>query len=218
MTSVFNLAGLGDFKFLCLVTKNGLIKKVDINEITKVRKSGLIAIKLKPGDVLLWAKPSTGSDEIVLVTKNGMSVKFKEKNIRAMGRTASGVRGIRLKTDDEVVRMEINEKSIQDKNLDLLVITENGYGKRTAITEYRIQGRGGTGIKTSNVTDKTGKIVGARLINNKELDRDMIIISEKGQVIRMPLKSVSKLGRSTQGVRLMSFKNKNDKVVNIALV
>jgi len=218
VTSVLNLAGLKDYKFLVLVTKNGTIKKVDINEITKVRKSGLIAIKLKSGDVLWWAKPSTGNDEVVLVTSDGMSVRFKEKNIRPMGRTASGVRGVRLKGNDYVVRMDINAKSIQDKNLDLMVVTENGYGKRTSITEYRLQGRGGTGIKTAKITDKTGKIVGARLINNKELDRDMIIISEKGQVIRMPLKSVNKLGRATQGVRLMSFKNKNDKVANIALV
>ena len=105
-----------------------------------------------------------------------------------------------------------------DKNLDLMVVMANGYGKRTSISEYRLQGRGGTGIKTANITDKTGKIVGARLINNKDLERDMIIISAKGQVIRMPLKSVSKLGRATQGVRLMSFKNKNDKVASITLV
>ncbi len=218
VTSVLDLAELGDYKYLVLVTKNGLIKKVDINEITKVRKSGLIAIKLKPGDILWWAKPSTGNDEIVLVSKNGMSVRFKEKNIRPMGRTASGVRGIRLKKEDEVVRMDINEKSINDKNLDLLIVTENGYGKRTPISEYRIQGRGGTGIKTANITSKTGKIVGARLINNKDLDNDMIIISDKGQVIRLPLKSVSRLGRSTQGVRLMKFKDAKDKVASITLI
>jgi DNA gyrase subunit A len=218
VTSILDLADLGDYKYLVLVTRNGLIKKVDINEITKIRKSGLIAIKLKQGDILWWAKPSTGSDEIILVTANGMSVRFKEKNIRPMGRTAAGVRGIRLKADDYVVRMDINEKSFNDKNLDLMVVTEKGYGKRTPITEYRIQGRGGTGIKTANITDKTGKIVGARLINNKDLDRDMIVISTKGQVIRMPLKSVSKLGRSTQGVRVMSFRDKNDKVASITLI
>ncbi len=218
VTSVLDLAELGDYKYLVLVTKKGLIKKVDIQEITKIRKSGLIAIKLKQGDILWWAKPSTGNDEIVLVTANGMSVRFKEKNIRSMGRTAAGVRGVKLKDDDFVVRMDINEKSVKDANLDLLVVMEKGYGKRTPISEYRIQGRGGTGIKTANITDKTGKIVGARLINNKDLDRDMIIISERGQVIRLPLKSVSRLGRATQGVRLMSFKDKKDKVANIALV
>lgn len=135
-----------------------------------------------------------------------------------MGRVASGVRGIRLKSNDLVVRMDINEKAINDKNLDLMVVMENGYGKRTAITEYRLQGRGGSGIKTANITAKTGKIVGARLINNNDLNRDMIVISEKGQVIRMPLKSVSKLGRSTQGVRVMSFKVKGDKVASITII
>jgi DNA gyrase subunit A len=218
VTSVLDLAELGSYKYLCLITKNGLIKKVDITEITKVRKSGLIAIKLKQGDVLLWAKPSTGADEIVLVTQNGMSVKFKEKNIRAMGRAAAGVRGIRLKSDDVVVRMDIKEKNRKDSDADLMVVMANGYGKRTSIAEFRLQGRGGTGIKAANITEKTGKIVGSRLINNKNLERDMIIISEKGQVIRMPLKSVNKLGRATQGVRLMSFKNKNDKVASITLV
>jgi len=219
VTSVLDLADLSGYKYLVLVTKKGLIKKVDIQEITKVRKSGLIAIKLKSGgDILLWAKPSTGDDEIILVTSGGMSVRFKEKGIRAMGRAAAGVRGIRLKGDDVVVRMDISEKAVKDENLDLLVVMENGFGKRTGIKEYRIQGRGGTGIKTAKINSKTGKIVGARLINNKDLDRDMIIISEKGQVIRMPLKSVSHLGRATQGVRLMRFKEVKDKVASITLI
>jgi len=219
VTSVLDLADLSGYKYLVLVTKKGLIKKVDIQEITKVRKSGLIAIKLKSGgDVLLWAKPSTGDDEIILVTTKGMSVRFKEKNIRSMGRAAAGVRGIRLKGDDLVVRMDINEKAVKDENLDLLVVMENGFGKRTGIKEYRIQGRGGTGIKTAKINSKTGNIVGARLINNKDLDRDMIIISEKGQVIRLPLKSVSQLGRATQGVHLMRFKEAKDKVASITLI
>lgn len=135
-----------------------------------------------------------------------------------MGRAASGVRGIRLKNDDFAVRMDINEKSVNDANLDLLVVMDNGYGKRTGITEYRIQGRGGTGIKTAKTTSKTGKVMGARLINNKDLDRDMIIISAHGQVIRLPLKTVSRLGRATQGVRLMKFKDPKDKVANITLI
>jgi DNA gyrase subunit A len=218
VTSVLDLADLSGYKFLVLVTKKGLIKKVDIAEITKVRKSGLIAIKLKSGDILLYAKPSTGVDEIVLVTNDGMSVRFREKDVRPMGRSAAGVRGIRLKGSDFVVRMDINEKGIKDANLDLLIVMKNGYGKRSGINSYRLQSRGGTGIKTAKITEKTGKIIGARLINNKDLDRDMIIISEKGQVIRLPLKSVSHLGRATQGVRLMSFKEKGDKVASITLV
>ncbi|MDD5340960.1 MAG: DNA gyrase subunit A [Patescibacteria group bacterium] len=218
VTSVLDLADLTGYKYLVLVTKKGLIKKVDITEITKVRKSGLIAIKLKSGDILLYAKPSSGVDEVVLVTNDGMSVRFREKDIRPMGRAAAGVRGIRLKGADFVVRMDINEKGMKDANLDLLVVMKNGYGKRSGINSYRLQSRGGTGIKTAKITEKTGKIIGARLINNKDLDRDMIIISEKGQVIRLPLKSVSHLGRATQGVRLMSFKEKGDRVASVTLV
>jgi DNA gyrase subunit A len=218
VTSVLDLADLTGYKFLVLVTKKGLIKKVDITEITKVRKSGLIAIKLKSGDILLYAKPSNGVDEVILVTNDGMSVRFREKDVRPMGRAAAGVRGIRLKGPDFVVRMDINEKGMKDANLDLLVVMKNGYGKRSVLNSYRLQSRGGTGIKTAKITEKTGKIIGARLINNKDLDRDMIIISEKGQVIRLPLKSVSHLGRATQGVRLMSFKEKGDKVASITLV
>ncbi len=218
VTSILDLADLSDYKYLVLVTKNGLIKKVDITEITKVRKSGLIAIKLKSGDILHWAKPSTGNDDIILVTLNGISIRFKEKGIRPMGRAAAGVRGIRLKNGDKVVRMDINEKAVKDEHLDLLVVMENGFGKRSNISEYRLQGRGGSGIKAAKVTSKTGKIVGARLINNKDLDRDMIIISEYGQVIRMPLKSVSQLGRATQGVHLMRFKEAKDKVASITVI
>ena len=218
VTSVLDLADLTGYKFLVLVTKKGLIKKVDITEITKVRKSGLIAIKLKSGDILLYAKPSNGVDEVILVTNDGMSVRFREKDVRPMGRSAAGVRGIRLKGSDFVVRMDINEKGIKDVNLDLLIVMKNGYGKRSGLNSYRLQSRGGTGIKTAKINEKTGKIIGARLINNKDLDRDMIIISEKGQVIRLPLKSVSHLGRATQGVRLMSFKEKGDRVASITLV
>jgi DNA gyrase subunit A len=167
---------------------------------------------------LEWAKPSTGNDDIILVSSNGISIRFKEKGIRAMGRAASGVRGIRLKNGDKVVRMDINEKAVKDEHLDLLVVMENGFGKRSPIAEYRLQGRGGSGIKAAKVTSKTGKIVGARLINNKDLDRDMIIISAKGQVIRLPLSSVSQLGRSTQGVRLMRFKEADDKVASITFI
>jgi len=218
VTSILDLADLSDYKYLVLVTQKGLIKKVDIQEITKVRKSGLIAIKLKGGDVLGWTKPSTGHDDIILVTSNGMSVRFKEKDIRPMGRAAAGVRGIRLKGADVVVRMDINEKAVKDENLDLLVVMENGFGKRTGIKEYRLQRRGGTGIKAAKITSKTGKIVGARLLNNKDLDRDMIIISERGQVIRLPLKSVNRLGRATQGIHLMRFKEAKDKVASLALI
>lgn len=218
VASILSLEDLQGYKFLVMVTKNGLIKKVDITDFIKVRKNGLIAIKLKGGDALEWTKPSTGEDEIIIVTAEGMSIRFKEKNVRPMGRAAAGVRGIKLRGKDHVVRMEIVEKGVSEKHLDLLVVMDNGYGKRTVLEEYKVQTRGGVGIKTANITDKTGAIIGARVINNKDLAGDAIIISERGQVIRLPLKSVSQLGRSTQGVRLMRFKEANDKVASIAFV
>lgn len=219
VSSILSLEDLQGYKFLVMVTKNGLIKKVDIKDFIKVRKSGLIAIKLKQGDNLEWTKPSTGDDDIILVTSEGMSIRFKEKNVRPMGRTAAGVRGVKLRGKDQVVRMEIVEKGVNAAHLDLMIVMENGYGKRTPLDEYKVQTRGGVGIKTANITDKTGKIIGARVINNKDLEgNDAIIISEKGQVIRLPMKSVSQLGRATQGVRLMRFKETNDSVASVAFV
>lgn len=218
ISAVLPIAELGDCKFLVMQTRHGLIKKVSIDDFANVRRNGLIAIKLKPNDVLEWVKPSTGKDNIIIATKNGQSIKFKEKNIRAMGRAASGVKGIKLKSDDEVVGMEAIDSALKEKNFQILVLSENGFGKRTSLTEYRIQSRGGTGIKTSNITTKTGQLVAMRIVNAKALDEDLIIISKLGQVIRLPLKSVNKLKRSTQGVRLMKFKAKNDKVANVAFI
>jgi DNA gyrase subunit A len=197
-----------------MVTKNGIIKRVAIEDFKNVRKSGLIAIKLKSGDNLERTCETKGDDQISIVTAKGMSIRFKEKDVRAMGRSASGVRAIKLKGDDVVVRMDVFGKESKNTDYDLMVITEHGFGKRTPMGEYKIQGRGGSGIKTANIGDKTGTIVTARIVNNKDLSRDLIVISEKGQVIRFPLKTVSKLGRSTKGVRIMRFKDVGDKVVS----
>ncbi len=218
VSAVLPLAELGDCKFLVMQTRYGLIKKVSIDDFANVRRNGLISIKLKPNDVLEWVKPSTGKDNIIIATKDGQSIKFKEKNIRAMGRAASGVRGIKLKSNDEVVGMEVIDSALKEKDFQILVLSENGFGKRTTLTEYRIQSRGGTGIKTSNITTKTGRLVAMRIVNAKALDEDLIIISKSGQVIRLPLKSVNKLKRSTQGVRLMKFKVKDDTVANVAFI
>jgi len=206
-------------KYLVMVTKGGMIKKVDIEEFANVRRSGLIAIKLKNEDELQWVKYSGGKDEIVLVTASGQAIRFKEKQIRAMGRAAAGVRGVKLSKTDEVVGMGVLVQSVPQSNLQLFVIMENGFGKRTVIGQYRLQGRGGTGIKTAKVTDKTGKIVAAKIVNIKKMeDEDAVIISGKGQVIRLPFDSVSVLGRATQGVRLMRFKEEGDKVASVAFV
>ena len=206
-------------KYLVMVTKKGMIKKVDIEEFANVRRSGLIAIKLKNEDELKWIKYSSGQDEIMLVSASGQAIRFKEKQIRAMGRAAAGVRGVRLVKEDEVVGMGILSQGIPLADLQLFVIMENGFGKRTGVGQYRLQGRGGSGIKTAKITAKTGKIVAARMVNTKKMeDEDAIIISKKGQVIRLPFTSVSVLGRATQGVRLMRFKEDDDIVASTAFV
>ncbi|MFA6428536.1 MAG: DNA gyrase subunit A [Candidatus Buchananbacteria bacterium] len=217
VSAVLESTDLSSAKFLVMVTVQGQIKKTPISDFANVRRSGLIAIKLKSDDALQWVKPSTGKDEIILATANGQSIRFREAQVRAMGRTASGVRGLRLKKGDEVISMDIIDGSLA-KNLQLLVVMENGFGKRTGLVQYKIQGRGGSGIKTAQVTAKTGKLVASTVINAQTKDEDLIIISKKGQVIRLPLNSVSVLGRATQGVRVMRFKEPDDKVVNLTRI
>ncbi|MBI4653077.1 DNA gyrase subunit A [Candidatus Kuenenbacteria bacterium] len=209
-----------DCKYLVMTTEKGIIKKVDIADFINVRRSGLIAIKLKKDDLLKWVKSSSGKDEIILVTALGQAIKFKEGQIRGMGRTASGVFGIRLKKDDKVIEMDIIDSKTNEAKL--LIVSENGFGKMTKLNSYRLQGRGGKGIKTAKVTNKIGKIVSAMVVNEKNLSEeitgDLVIISIQGQVIRLPLKKVSVSGRVTQGVRLMRLKNKNDKIASVTLV
>lgn len=217
VSSIISLDEIKGFKYMVMVTREGTIKKTDLADFANVRKSGLIAIKLKSGDVLEWVKPTTGKDEISLVTYHGNSIRFKEEALRPMGRSASGVRGIRLKEGDAVVGMDVIPAGTKDGEFNLCIIMENGYGKCTSMKEYKTQGRGGSGIKTANITSKTGNIVVAKVIRDKGAE-DGIIISEKGQVIRLKLKEVNKLGRSTQGVRLMKFKSDGDKVSSMAIL
>ncbi len=209
---------LKPYKFLVMVTKNGVIKKVDIASFKNVRRSGLIAITLKNGDSLKWVKPSTGKDDIMLVTSLGQAIRFKEAGLRAMGRGAAGVRGIRLKGKDEVAGMDLVHEGKADANEQILVVMQNGYGKRTALKEYKVQGRGGSGIRTAKITDKTGQAVTAFIVNAALEQNDIIVISEKGQVIRTALKSVSVLGRDTQGVRIMRFSEEKDRVASVTFV
>jgi DNA gyrase subunit A len=209
---------LEDSKFLVMVTKKGLIKKVDIEEFKNVRRSGLIAIKLKTDDDLRWTKPSMGSDDIILVSAGGQSIRFNEKDVRPMGRAAAGVRAMRLQKGDAVIGMDILPQNLIKKNiLELLVVMENGHGKRTNLKSYKVQRRGGSGIKTAKITDKTGEAITAFTINSLD-EQDLIVISSYGQVIRLPLKSVPTLGRATQGVRIMRFKEEKDKVASVTLV
>ncbi len=204
-------------KYLMMVTKNGTIKKTALNEFEKVRKSGIIAIKLDKGDALKKVVKTSGEDDVILTTKNGVAIRFKEKDIRAMGRAAAGVRGIRLKKGDEVVGMDVIAKSeIRNPKSEkryLLVVMENGYGKRTDINQYKAQGRGGSGIKTAKITPKTGHIMMSCIIEEPLEELDLIVISQHGQVIRTSVKSISLLGRATQGVRIMRLGD-GDKVAS----
>ncbi len=217
VSAALPLTGLADYKYLMMATLKGTIKKVDIEDFANVRKSGLIAIKLKKDDELKWVDPTSGEDGVILATSKGQAIRFKESHVRAMGRSAAGVRGIRIKSDDFLVGMDVVDKKLL-KDGQLLIVTELGFGKRTELTNYKLQGRGGSGIKTANISAKTGQLVKAFVINGKAAEGDMIIISTKGQVIRLPLKSVSELGRATQGVRLMRFKAAGDKVASITFL
>ncbi|MDD5110024.1 MAG: DNA gyrase subunit A [Patescibacteria group bacterium] len=211
------LSDLGDAKFLVMVTTKGQIKKVAIADFANVRRSGLIAIRLHKGDELEWVKPSSGPDAILLVTAQGQSIRFPERQLRSMGRAASGVRGIRLKGSDEVVGMDVVDPALANTG-QLLAVMGHGFGKRSTLKAYKTQGRGGSGIKTAKISSKTGTIVSAMVVNAQATDTDLIIISIKGQVIRLPLASVSVLGRATQGVRLMRFKEADDKVASVTLI
>jgi DNA gyrase subunit A len=210
-------------KYLVMVTKNGRIKKTSLDEFDNVRKSGIIAIKLEKGDLLKKVVKTTGQDDIILVTKSGAAIRFKEKDIRPMGRSAAGVKGIRLKKADEVIGMDViteNPKSqIPNSNTKekvkqyLLVVMEHGYGKRTEVSQYKVQGRGGAGVKTAKITSKTGGIMLSSMLDDSADDEDLIVISQKGQVIRTATKSISQLGRATQGVRIMRLEE-GDKVAS----
>ena len=204
-----------NFKYLLMTTETGTVKKCPLLEFENVRRSGLLAIKLAPSDALRWVEATTGNDEIVITTSGGQAIHFREKDVRPMGRTAAGVRGIKLKKDDKVIGMNTVFKN--QKGNQLLAISENGFGKRTLLNLYKIQNRGGSGIKTANVTSKTGRLIGANIVNIDEIETDLILSSEKGQIIRIPLKSVPELGRSTQGVRVMKPQS-GDKVSAITVL
>jgi DNA gyrase subunit A len=205
-----------DAKFIFMSTQKGVIKKVPLEDFKNVRRSGLIAIKLKAEDRLDWVSTTAGTNEMMLISARGQAIRFKESDVRAMGRAASGVRGIRLKADDTVVSMrKIDPK--KEKESQVSVISQEGFGKRTELKHYKVQNRGGGGIRTQKVTSKTGQVVKGFVVDSEEVKgQDLLIISEKGQVIRLPFKSIPVLGRDTQGVRVMRFKQKGDKVASLS--
>jgi DNA gyrase subunit A len=197
-----------NLKYIVLATKNGIIKKTPISEFRNVRKSGLIAISLKKGDLLRECQKSSGEDEIILATKFGQLIRFKEREIREMGRQAAGIRGIKLKKEDEVVGMETIKKRISKGYL--LVLSENGFGKRTEIKEYKIQKRGGVGIKAAKISQKTGNLVEIKILSD---ETDLICISRKGKILKTKISSVPKQRRSSQGVRIMKLEE-GDKIAS----
>ena len=204
-------------KYLVMATKNGIIKKTLLEDFENIRRSGLIALTMRKGDSLCNVQKTTGQDDIILVTKQGQSIRFKEKDLRPMGRTAAGIRGIRLKKGDEVVALDVIPGNLKEAKgeTNLLVVSLNGFGKRTNVKEYKVQGRGGSGIKTANITQKTGPLVAAKLLAGEE--EDLIVISTKGQVIRSKISQIAKLNRSTQGVRLMRL-DAGDKVASTTCI
>ena len=208
------------FKYLLMVTKNGVVKKTNLAKFSNIRSSGLIAIKLNRGDELRWVKPTSGTDHVLLVSHDGKSIRFEEKDVRPTGRDTVGVRGIRLKKEDCVVGMEVfsaQQAKIKDRRRrffrDVLVIMENGLGKRTGIKAHPVQKRGGIGVKVANVTKKTGKIVESLLVDQNI--SQVVITSKRGQVIKLPLKNIPRLGRDTQGVILMRFSKPEDSVAAV---
>ena len=194
-----------DDKYLIMATKNGTIKKTPINAYTNIRKSGIQAISLREGDELIDVTISDNTHNIMLVTKNGQGIKFRETDVRETGRSAMGVRGIELKGNDEVISMQIDTEGEY-----ILIVSANGMGKRTPFTEFKLQNRGGKGVKCYKITEKTGEVVGAKAVND---GNEIMMITNEGIVIRMFVDDISVLGRVTLGVKLMNTGNKDDIVV-----
>ncbi len=199
-------------KCLVMITKEGNIKKTALKEFENVRRSGIIAIKMKEGDNLRWVGVSSGNDEIILSTALGQAIRFKEKDVRQMGRTAAGVRAIRLKKGDEIVGLDIIKKESATKNVKLLSVLGNGFAKQTPIKEYKLQKRGGGGIRTAKVTEKTGKIIATRVIEDEM--EEVIAFSKKGQALKTKIKDIRIASRATQGVRIMNL-DKDDELVGV---
>jgi len=203
-------------KFLVMVTKKGIIKKTDLEGFENIRRNGIAAINLQKGDELKWVELSSGKDEIILITANGKAIRFKESQLRPMGRTAAGVKAIKMKGNDFVAGLDIIDRSGKGKatNEKLLIITENGFAKQTPLKEYKVQSRGGQGVKTAKITEKTGKIVAAKIIENKE---ELMALSNKGQIIKTKISDIRTAGRATSGVKVMRL-NSGDKVAGAATI
>jgi DNA gyrase subunit A len=210
ITSYMPVQEFKEGQYIAMATRMGQIKKCELTDFENTRRSGIIAIGLDGKDELIAAVLTDGKNEIFLATHEGQAIRFPEDDVRSMGRAAGGVRGITLEKNDYVIGMEVVDKKAQ-----LLSVTEKGFGKRSEIDEYRITGRGGKGVTNLKVTDKTGCVVGMRVVTDKD---DLMIMSAQGMTVRCSVKDIRETGRVAQGVRLITLKKDNDKVSTIAKV
>lgn len=215
--AVLPLSKKSQGEFIFMSTKKGIVKKTPIFQFAHIRSSGLIAIKLKGGDELCWVKTTRGRDHVLLVSHHGKSIRFRETDVRPMGRDTMGVKGISLKKGDFVMSAEVfssKQQKPKDRRRryfrDVLTVTEKGLGKKTPLSQYPLQKRGGIGVKVANLTAKTGKVVLSQLVTQS--DKQLILTSRKAQVIKLPIKNISRLGRDTQGVILMRFSKGGDSI------
>jgi DNA gyrase subunit A len=194
-------------KFIVMGSKRGEVKKTELRAFSNPRAGGIIAMDVEEGDAVIAVQVSDGSNEIFIGTRNGMSIRFKESDVRSMGRTAGGVRGIELRDDDEVVAMEVLEPGGT-----ILSVTEQGYGKRTELEEYRVQSRGGIGIINIQTSDRNGKVIGMTQVHD---DDELMLITQQGKILRMASRDIRTIGRATQGVRLIDIEG-DDRAVSVA--
>ena len=199
VATVIPISGFEDGKYLVMGTKSGIVKKTKLKEYCNLRKGGLIAIELREDDELVNARLVDDDEDLMIVTRKGMSIRFSESDVRATGRASIGVRGIALRPGDEVIGMDVCSEDAS-----LLIITEKGFGKRTEIDEYKVQSRGGKGVMTYRITEKTGELAGMMMVND---DHDVMLITSEGVIIRLHAADISVIGRATKGVTLMRTKD-----------
>ena len=209
INSILSLREFSDVEYLVFATKKGGIKKTSLMEYSNLRKSGIIAINLKENDEVVKVVLTDGNSELILTSKNGKAIRFNEKDAREMGRNSSGVRWIRLADKDEVIGLEIVKPSDT-----ILTVTEKGFGKRTKLEEYALIRRGGKGVRNIKVSEKNGHVVSTSIVKD---DDEIIIISKKGQIIRLDTKQINVIGRNTSGVRVIRL-NENDSVASVAKI
>jgi DNA gyrase subunit A len=212
VSAVINVSKTHNAANLIMCTVRGVVKKTPFEQYQNVRTSGLIAINLDDGDELKWIRMTSGDNEVVISTSQGQAIRFHEKDARPLGRVSRGVRGIRLRSDDRVIGMDIVEEGSS-----IFVISKYGYGKKTKVAQFTPHARGGVGIRSAVVNAKTGELVGVKTLGDADTEQEVIIISQQGQTIRLAIKDIPSLGRATQGVRIMRL-NGGDEVVSLALV